>query len=61
MLIDGRAPLDDRGADVDGQGNGRVTEYRLYRLIRQEDKVEDRTFQIEFLDPDVRAFAFTFG
>jgi cytochrome c biogenesis protein CcdA/thiol-disulfide isomerase/thioredoxin len=61
VLLDGGAPLDDHGVDVDGQGNGTVKEYRLYQLIRQKGKVEDRTFQIEFLDPDVQAFAFTFG
>jgi cytochrome c biogenesis protein CcdA/thiol-disulfide isomerase/thioredoxin len=61
VLLDGTAPLDDRGVDVDGQGNGVVKDYRLYQLIRQKGKVEDRTFQIEFLDPDVQAFAFTFG
>jgi cytochrome c biogenesis protein CcdA/thiol-disulfide isomerase/thioredoxin len=61
VQLDGGAPLDDHGVDVDGQGNGTVKEYRLYQLIRQKGKVEDRTFQIEFLDPDVQAFAFTFG
>lgn len=61
VFLDGSAPLDDHGVDVDSQGNGTVKEYRLYQLIRQKGKVEDRTFQIEFLDPDVQAFAFTFG
>jgi cytochrome c biogenesis protein CcdA/thiol-disulfide isomerase/thioredoxin len=61
VLLDGGAPLDDHGVDVDSQGNGTVKDYRLYQLIRQKGKVEDRTFQIEFLDPGVQAFAFTFG
>jgi cytochrome c biogenesis protein CcdA/thiol-disulfide isomerase/thioredoxin len=61
VLLDGSAPGDDHGSDVDGQGNGTVTGYRLYQLIRQQGKIEDRTFQIEFLDPGVQAFAFTFG
>src|SRR5277367_5306609 len=61
VLLDGGAPADDHGVDVDSQGNGTVKDYRLYQLIRQKGKVEDRTFQIEFLDPDVQAFAFTFG
>jgi len=61
VLLDGAPPADDAGADVNGQGNGTVKEYRLYQLIRQKGKVEDRTFQIEFLDPGVQAFAFTFG
>jgi hypothetical protein len=47
--------------DVDRQGNGSVTSFRLYQLVRQKGAVEDRTFQIEFLDPGVQAFAFTFG
>ena len=38
-----------------------VEGHRLYQLIRQKGAVEDRTFQIEFLDPGVQSFAFTFG
>jgi hypothetical protein len=38
-----------------------VREQRLYQLIRQNVAIEDRTFTIEFLDPGVEAFAFTFG
>jgi hypothetical protein len=60
VLLEGSAPMDDRGIDVDSQGNGTVKAYRLYQLIRQKGKV-DRMFQIEFLDPGVEAFAFTFG
>ena len=61
VLIDGAPPVDDAGVDVDKQGNGSVTSFRLYQLVRQKGAVEDRTFQIEFLDPGVQAFAFTFG
>jgi cytochrome c biogenesis protein CcdA/thiol-disulfide isomerase/thioredoxin len=61
VTLDGAAPLEDHGMDVDEKGNGTVKDYRLYQLIRQKDKVEDRTFEIEFLDPGVEAFAFTFG
>ncbi len=61
ILLDGAPPADDHGTDVDAEGNGTVKEYRLYQLIRQKGKIEDRTFQIEFLDPGVQAFAFTFG
>ncbi len=61
VLLDGAPPLDDAGVDVDKQGNGVVNSYRLYQLIRQKGAVEDRTFQIEFLDPGIQAFAFTFG
>jgi cytochrome c biogenesis protein CcdA/thiol-disulfide isomerase/thioredoxin len=61
VRIDGAAPAEDHGGDTDAQGAGVVKEYRLYQLIRQKGKVEDRTFEIEFLDPGVQAFAFTFG
>jgi hypothetical protein len=61
VRLDEAPPLDDRGADVDAQGSGTVSGYRLDQLIRQRGPVEDRTFDIEFLDPGVQAFAFTFG
>jgi thiol-disulfide isomerase/thioredoxin len=61
IRIDGRAPGPDHGADCDEQGLGTVTEDRLYQLVRQHGTIEDRTFEIEFLDQGVQAFAFTFG
>jgi hypothetical protein len=61
VLIDGRPPGDAHGLDVDEDGNGTVTEQRLYQLIRQPKAVIDRQFEIEFLDAGVEAFAFTFG
>lgn len=61
ILIDGKAPGADHGVDVDAEGNGTVTEHRLYQLVRQSGTVADRTFEIQFLDPGVQAFAFTFG
>jgi cytochrome c biogenesis protein CcdA/thiol-disulfide isomerase/thioredoxin len=61
VKIDGTAPGQDHGVDTDDSGTGEVKEYRLYQLIRQKGAVEDRTFEIEFLDPGVQAFAFTFG
>jgi hypothetical protein len=30
-------------------------------LIRQSGEISDHTFEIEFLDPGVHAYAFTFG
>ena len=38
-----------------------VTEQRLYQLVRQSHPITDRQFEIEFLDPGVEAFSFTFG
>ena len=61
VTIDGQPPLADHGADVDDQGHGSVTSQRLYQLVRQQAQVDDRTFEIEFLDPGAQAFAFTFG
>jgi thiol-disulfide isomerase/thioredoxin len=61
VTLDGRVPGPDHGLDIDGQGNGIVTDDRLYQLIRQNGPVTDHTFVIEFLDPGVQAFSFTFG
>jgi thiol-disulfide isomerase/thioredoxin len=61
VRIDGRPPGAAHGLDVDDQGNGTATEQRLYQLIRQPEPIEDRQFEIEFLDPGVEAYAFTFG
>jgi cytochrome c biogenesis protein CcdA/thiol-disulfide isomerase/thioredoxin len=61
VTIDGQAPGDAHGTDVAPDGSGTVTEQRLYQLVRQPGAVQDRTFTIEFLDPHVSAYAFTFG
>ena len=61
VLLDGQAPGDAHGLDVDEQGNGVVTEPRLYQLIRQGGHVTDRQCEIEFLDPGAAALCFTFG
>jgi len=60
-LLDGQAPGAAHGSDVDDQGNGIVTDQRLYQLIRQPQPIADRQFEIAFLDAGVEAFAFTFG
>lgn len=61
VLIDGQPPAAGHGLDVDASGNGTVAEPRLYQLIRQPQPIADRQFEIEFLDPGVEAFVFTFG
>ena len=61
VRIDGAPPGNDHGTDVDAAGEGAVTEQRLYQLIRQSGEIRDRLFEIEFLDPNVMAYAFTFG
>jgi hypothetical protein len=61
VLLDGRPPGNADGTDVDEQGYGTATEQRLYQLIRQPKPIADRVFEIEFLDPGVEAYVFTFG
>jgi len=61
VFIDGQAPGSAHGVDVDEQGNGKVTVQGMYQLIRQPGPVINRDFTIEFLDPGVDVFDFTFG
>jgi thiol-disulfide isomerase/thioredoxin len=61
VTIDGAPPGPDHGLDVDADGWGSVQDARLYQLVRQTGSVADRTFEIEFFDAPVRAYAFTFG
>jgi thiol-disulfide isomerase/thioredoxin len=61
VLIDGQPPGAAHESDVDEQGNGRAIQQRLYQLIRQPKPIADRLFEIEFLDPNAEALAFTFG
>ena len=46
VTIDGAAPGDSHGADIDADGNGVVTGQRLYQLVRQSGPIADRTFEI---------------
>jgi thiol-disulfide isomerase/thioredoxin len=61
VLIDGQTPAAAHGVDVDEQGNGTVSEQRMYQLIRQPTPIADRQFEIEFLGSGVEAYSFTFG
>jgi cytochrome c biogenesis protein CcdA/thiol-disulfide isomerase/thioredoxin len=61
VSVDGAAPGASHGTDTAEDGSGVVTEQRLYQLVRQSGEVGDHTFSIEFMDPGVQAFAFTFG
>ena len=61
VLLDGRPPGNAHGTDVDEQGYGTISGQRLYQLVRQPTPIADRVFEIEFLDPGVEAYAFTFG
>ena len=62
VTLDGQRPGAAHGIDVDADGSGTVSGQRLYQLIRQGDgPLKDRDFSIEFLDPGVLVYAFTFG
>jgi hypothetical protein len=55
VFIDRQVPGAAHGIGVDGEGNGTVTEQRLYQLIAV------RQFEIQLLDAGVEAYAFTFS
>jgi Thioredoxin like C-terminal domain len=61
VLLDGQPPGDAHGLDVDEQGRGTVSEPRMYQLVRQPGTVRERTFEMTFDEPGVRAYVFTFG
>ena len=61
VLLDGQPPGDAHGLDADESGEGTVSEPRMYQLVRQHGAIAQRTFEITFLDPGVRAYVFTFG
>jgi len=61
VTVDGLAPGESHGADVNAEGEGVVAGHRLYQLVRQSGPITDHTFTIQFLDPDVQAYAFAFG
>ena len=61
VQIDGADPGESHGADTDANGRGTIQGQRLYQLIRQSGAVGEHRFSIEFLDPGVEAYSFTFG
>ena len=61
VAVDGEAPGDAHGLDVDEEGNGTLVQPRLYQLVRVAGEIKDRTFEVTFLDAGVEAYVFTFG
>ncbi|MDE2421582.1 MAG: cytochrome c biogenesis protein DipZ [Gammaproteobacteria bacterium] len=61
VTLNGAALGANHGLDTDANGMGVVTGQRLYQLIRQTQAVKDQIFDIEFLEPNVEIFSFTFG
>jgi thiol-disulfide isomerase/thioredoxin len=61
VRLDGRPPGADHGIDIDESGEGTMDEPRMYQLVRQRAGAAERTFEITFTEPGVRAYVFTFG
>jgi len=61
VKLNGEAPGDNHGSDSAADGAGEVREPRMYQLIRQNGRIKDMTFEIEFVDSGVEVFSFTFG
>jgi thiol-disulfide isomerase/thioredoxin len=61
VRLDGVAPGEHHGVDSDADGTGEIRQPQMYQLIRQKGSIRDRTFEIEFLDPGIQGFSFTFG
>jgi thiol-disulfide isomerase/thioredoxin len=61
VFVDGEAPGDAHGFDVDEQGRGTLSRQRLYQLVREPGSITDRTLEIEFLEEGAEAYCFTFG
>ena len=61
VRIDGHPPGEAHGTDTDTDGNGALSQQRVYQLIRQPGRISERTFEITFADPGAQAFCFTFG
>jgi thiol-disulfide isomerase/thioredoxin len=61
VSIDGQPATGAPGTDVAADGTGTVTQQRTHQLIRQPAPISERTLEIEFLEPGVELFCFTFG
>src|SRR3954449_12564733 len=61
VLLDGEPPGASHGVDVSADGDGVLQDGRLYQLVRQHDRVQERTLEITFAGAGAEAYAFTFG
>ena len=61
VRLDGRPPGDAHGLDVDESGEGILSEPRMYQLVRGPAAAGERTFEVTFREPGVRAYVVTFG
>lgn len=61
VTLDEGPPGAAHGIDINRNGEGIADYQRMYQLVRHPGPIEDSLVSIEFLDPDVEAFVFTFG
>jgi thiol-disulfide isomerase/thioredoxin len=61
VVLDGATPDGAVGTDVAADGHGILVDQRCYQLIRQLGPIEERRFEIEFLEAGAEAYCFTFG
>ena len=61
VFLDGEPAGAAHGDDIDETGAGTLVDQRLHQLIRQPGRVDERTFEIEFLGAGAEAYCFTFG
>jgi len=61
VLLDGDPAGAAHGVDFNEQGLATASEQRMYQVIRQPGSIDDRTFEIEFLDAGVGVYVFTLG
>jgi hypothetical protein len=61
VSIDGQPPGEAHGTDTDGDGNGTLSQQRVYQLIRQPGPITERSFEITFPGPGAQVYCVTFG
>jgi thiol-disulfide isomerase/thioredoxin len=61
VSVDGDPPGEAHGLDVDEDGNGTLSQQRLYQLIRQRGSIADRNLAVSFGAAGAEAYCFTFG
>jgi hypothetical protein len=61
VRLNGEAPGEASGFDVDEDGRGTLADQRLHQLIRQSARIDESVVEIEFLEAGAEAYCFTFG
>jgi thiol-disulfide isomerase/thioredoxin len=61
VRVNDEAPGLSHGVDVNDEGDGLLREGRMYQLVREHDKVRERTLRVTFTEPGAQAYVFTFG